>query len=39
MSELLNADFMLKNETGKMLYHKYAAQMPIYDYHCHVSPQ
>ncbi|MBQ9082526.1 MAG: glucuronate isomerase [Clostridia bacterium] len=39
MSELLTADFMLKNETGKMLYHKYAAKMPIYDYHCHVSPQ
>lgn len=39
MSELFSADFMLHNETGKRLYHRYAAQMPIYDYHCHVSPQ
>ena len=39
MNELLTADFMLHNETGKLLYHKYAEHMPIYDYHCHVIPQ
>lgn len=39
MGTLLTEDFMLHNETGKRLYHQYAAQMPIYDYHCHVSPK
>ncbi|MEG0496341.1 MAG: glucuronate isomerase [Eubacterium sp.] len=32
-------DFMLKNEAGKKLYHQWAAQMPIFDYHCHLDPQ
>jgi len=32
-------DFLLKNDTGKSLYHDYAAKMPIIDYHCHVSPK
>lgn len=30
---------MLKNGTSVILYHKYAKNMPIYDYHCHLSPQ
>ena len=28
-----------QNETAKTLYHEYAKQMPIIDYHCHLSPQ
>lgn len=32
-------DFLLSNETAKTLYHKYAKNMPIIDYHCHISPQ
>ena len=32
-------DFLLTNETAKKLYHKYAADMPIIDYHCHINPQ
>ena len=32
-------DFILKNQTAKILYHKYAEQMPIIDYHCHINPQ
>lgn len=32
-------DFMLKNEAGKKLYHEYAKDMPIYDYHCHLDPK
>ena len=31
-------DFLLQNDTAGLLYHKYAAAMPIYDYHCHLSP-
>lgn len=32
-------DFMLKNETAKKLYHDFAENMPIIDYHCHISPK
>lgn len=35
----INDDFMLKNETAKRLYHSYAKDMPIIDYHCHLSPR
>lgn len=31
--------FLLSNDTAKRLYHDYAKQMPIIDYHCHLSPQ
>ena len=34
-----NEDLFLTNETGKRLYHAYAEQMPIIDYHCHLSPK
>lgn len=30
---------MLQNEAAKTLYHEYAAGMPIFDYHCHLSPE
>ncbi|MBE5040501.1 glucuronate isomerase [Oscillospiraceae bacterium DSM 107454] len=30
---------MLHNETGKMLFEKYAKNLPIIDYHCHISPK
>lgn len=39
MSSFIHDHFMLKNETAKTLYHQYAKDMPIYDYHCHLSPQ
>lgn len=32
-------DFMLHNKTAKHLYHDYAKDMLIYDYHCHLSPE
>ncbi len=35
----INDDFMLKNETAKKLYHSYAKNLPIIDYHCHIPPQ
>ncbi len=30
-------NFLLTNETGKELYNKYAKDLPIIDYHCHLS--
>ena len=39
MKAFLDKDFLLKNETAKTLYHDYAADMPIIDYHCHINPQ
>ena len=39
MKPFMDDDFMLSNEVGKKLYHEYAENMPIYDYHCHISPK
>lgn len=39
MKTFMDADFLLKTETAKHLYHQHAAQMPIIDYHCHLSPR
>lgn len=35
----IHDDFMLQNETAKHLYHDYAKDLPIFDYHCHLDPQ
>jgi glucuronate isomerase len=34
----INDDFMLKNETAKTLF-GYVKDLPIIDYHCHISPK
>ena len=39
MKPFLDNDFLLTSKTAKMLYHDVAAQLPIVDYHCHVSPK
>jgi glucuronate isomerase len=39
MKKFLDENFLLSNETAVRLYHDYAKQMPIIDYHCHLSPQ
>jgi len=39
MKRFLCEDFLLKTETAKRLYHTVARDLPIIDYHCHVSPQ
>lgn len=39
MATFMDRDFLLSNPTAKTLYHEYAADRPILDYHCHVSPQ
>ncbi len=38
MTPFMNADFLLKNDTAKKLYHEHAEKMPIIDYHCHINP-
>src|SRR5690349_531949 len=35
----LHKDFLLKSEFAKTLYHQYAKDLPIIDYHCHLPPQ
>ena len=35
----INDDFLLHNATARELYRKYAADLPIFDYHCHISPR
>lgn len=39
MEKFMDENFMLQNNTGIKLYHKYAKDMPIYDYHCHLNPK
>ena len=38
MKEFMGEDFLLSTETAKKLYHGFAENMPIVDYHCHISP-
>ncbi|PTR00908.1 D-glucuronate isomerase [Mucilaginibacter yixingensis] len=38
MKKFLDENFLLQTETAKTLYHEYAKQMPIIDYHCHLPP-
>ncbi|MEX2603157.1 MAG: glucuronate isomerase [Gracilimonas sp.] len=35
----VNKNFLLQNEPAQKLYHNYAANQPIIDYHCHLSPK
>lgn len=39
MKQFLDDNFLLETETAALLYHDYAKQMPIIDYHCHLPPQ
>ncbi len=34
----LDENFLLENETAVTLYHEYAKDLPIIDYHCHLPP-
>ena len=38
MKKFLDENFLLQSETAKLLYHEYAKNMPIIDYHCHLPP-
>lgn len=35
----INKDFLLQNKSGRELYHQYASNEPIIDYHCHLPPE
>ena len=39
MKAFMDKEFMLQSPTAQHLYHTYAADMPICDYHCHISPR
>ena len=39
MKTFLDNNFLLNNATAEVLYHQYAAPMPIIDYHCHLPPE
>ncbi len=39
MAEFLGEDFLLKNETARRLFFGIAKDLPIFDYHCHLSPK
>lgn len=40
MSDYIFSDnFLLQGKTAQRLYHNYVKDMPIIDYHCHLSPQ
>jgi len=34
----ITEDFLLQNEPARVLYHDYAAKMPLYDFHSHLDP-
>jgi len=35
----IDDDFLLETKTASRLYHQYAKEEPILDYHCHLSPK
>jgi glucuronate isomerase len=39
MKKFNDESFLLKSESAEKLYHDYAENMPIIDYHCHLSPK
>ena len=39
MKGFMDKDFLLDTDVAKMLFHEYAQDMPICDYHCHLSPK
>ncbi len=39
MNKFMDRDFLLNTESAKALYHEIAKDMPICDYHCHLSPK
>jgi glucuronate isomerase len=38
-TEFIHDNFLLENKRAENLYHTYAKEMPIIDYHCHLSPK
>lgn len=38
MKKFLDENFLLQSKAAEQLYHQYAKDMPIIDYHCHLPP-
>ena len=38
MKQFIHDEFLLNNKTAQRLYHQYAVNLPIIDFHCHLSP-
>ena len=39
MNAFMDTNFLLETDTAKHLFHDYAEQLPLVDYHCHISPR
>ena len=39
MKAFMDKNFLLETGTAQHLFHDYADQMPLVDYHCHISPK
>ncbi|WP_431210540.1 glucuronate isomerase [Puia sp. P3] len=39
MKNFLDENFLLNSKAAQQLYHEYAKEMPVIDYHCHLPPQ
>ena len=39
MTRFLSQDFLLESPIAADLYHRFAADLPIVDFHCHLSPE
>ncbi len=39
MKAFMDKDFLLSTETAKHLFHDYAENLPLVDYHCHLNPR
>ncbi len=39
MKKFLDDNFVLQTKTAQILFHEYAKDMPIIDYHCHLNPK
>jgi glucuronate isomerase len=39
MQPFVHDDFLLETRTARELYHEHARDLPIIDFHCHLSPQ
>lgn len=39
MKTFITDDFLLQSDFAKTLYHSYAKDLPVIDYHCHLAPE
>lgn len=39
MKEFMDKEFILENEVASELFHEFAENVPVLDYHCHINPE